>query len=260
MVRDVIIYHQRGTSDKKMVSNKTAVMVASSLAAIPLATLLVAITINRRSKSLRRHKFSGQTKSTTTGVTTTTTATERQQPKEKSLGQQPLSLQGSETNALTGTTSDRTITTKSTNDTTSAAVPSPIVPPSTSDSPVIVSDQTPKEEEVSVSDEARKAEESLKELIVTAVKEAKDSAKETEKRLKEQTINIAATADSKDIRSLGDNLDALVDLFEETMTEIRKESYDDQIKLLDNYKELLHMHIKVVNARSRMASKLKPGA
>ena len=259
MVRDVIIYHQRDTSDKKMVSNKTAVMVASSLAAIPLATLLVAITINRRSKSLRRHKFSGQTKSTTTGVTTTT-ATERQQPKEKSLGQQPLSLQGSETNALTGTTSDRTITTKSTNDTTSAAVPSPIVPPSTSDSPVIVSDQTPKEEEVSVSDEARKAEESLKELIVTAVKEAKDSAKETEKRLKEETINIAARADSKDIRSLGDNLDALVDLFEETMTEIRKESYDDQIKLLDNYKELLHMHIKVVNARSRMASKLKPGA
>jgi hypothetical protein len=243
-----------------MVSNKKAVMVASCLAAIPLATLLVAITINRRrSKSLRAHKFSGQTKSTT-GVTTTTTATERQQPKEKSPGQQPLSLQGSETKALTSTATDGTITTKSTTTTSSAAIPSPIVPSSTSDSPVIVSDQTPKEEEMSVSDEARKAEESLKELIVTAVKEAKDSANETGKRLKEQTINIAATADSKDIRSLGDNLDALVDLFEETMIEIRKQRYDDQIKLLDNYKGLLHTHIKVVNARSRMASKLKPGA
>jgi type III secretory pathway component EscV len=245
-----------------MVSNKKAVMVASCLAAIPLATLLVAITINRRrSKSLRAHKFSGQTKSTT-GVTTTA-ATERQQPKEKSPGQQPLSLQGSETKALTSTATDGTITTKSTTTTTttsSAAISSPIVPSSTSDSPVIVSDQTPKEEEMSVSDEARKAEESLKELIVTAVKEAKDSANETGKRLKEQTINIAATADSKDIRSLGDNLDALVDLFEETMIEIRKQRYDDQIKLLDNYKGLLHTHIKVVNARSRMASKLKPGA
>jgi type III secretory pathway component EscV len=242
-----------------MVSNKKAVMVASCLAAIPLATLLVAITINRRrSKSLRAHKFSGQTKSTT-GVTTTA-ATERQQPKEKSPGQQPLSLQGSETKALTSTATDGTITTKSTTTTSSAAISSPIVPSSTSDSPVIVSDQTPKEEEMSVSDEARKAEESLKELIVTAVKEAKDSANETGKRLKEQTINIAATADSKDIRSLGDNLDALVNLFEETMIEIRKQRYDDQIKLLDNYKGLLHTHIKVVNARSRMASKLKPGA
>jgi hypothetical protein len=100
----------------------------------------------------------------------------------------------------------------------------------------------------------------LKELIVTAVKEAKDSAKETGKRVKEQTVNIAATVDTKDIRSLGDNVDAFVNLFEETMTEIRKERYDDQIKLLDSYKELLQTHIKVVHARSRMASKLKPGA
>jgi F0F1-type ATP synthase beta subunit len=131
---------------------------------------------------------------------------------------------------------------------------------STSDSSAIVSPQTPKEEEISVSDEATKAGESLKEFIVTAIKEAKDSAKETGKRLKEQTINIATTVDSKDIRSLGDNVNASVDLFEETMTEIRKERYDEQIKLLDSYKDLLQTHIKVIDARSRMAKKLKPGA
>src|ERR687892_725074 len=74
------------------------------------------------------------------------------------------------------------------------------------------------------------------------------------------TSDIAATADSKDIRSLEDNVNALVSLFEETMTEIRKERYDEQIKLLDSYKDLLQTHIKVADARRRMASKLKPGA
>jgi hypothetical protein len=243
------------TSNKKMVPNKRTLIVASSLAAIPLATLLIATAIyKRRRKSLRTGAFLGQTKSTT-GVTT---ASDRQQLKEKSQGrQQPSPWQVSERKAVTSTT-NATITTKST--TTPAAVPSPMLPSSTSDSAVIVSHQTPKGQEVSVSDEARRVGESLKELIVTAVKEAKDSAKETGKRVKEQTVNIAATVDTKDIRSLGDNVDAFVNLFEETMTEIRKERYDDQIKLLDSYKELLQTHIKVVHARSRMASKLKPGA
>jgi hypothetical protein len=136
------------------------------------------------------------------------------------------------------------------------------VPSSTSDSSAIISSssQTPKEEEISVSDEARKAGESLKELIVTAIKEAKDSAKGTGKRLKEQTIDIASTVDTKDVRSLGDNVKASVQLFEEIMIEIRKERYNEQIKLLDGYKDLLQTHIKVLDARGRMASKLKPGA
>jgi DNA-binding XRE family transcriptional regulator len=52
----------------------------------------------------------------------------------------------------------------------------------------------------------------------------------------------------------------LVGLFEETMIEIRKERYDQQIKLLDSYKDLLQKHIKVIDARGRMARKLKRGA
>jgi hypothetical protein len=257
------IYQQVETSDKKMVPNKRTLIVASSLAAIPLATVLVATAIyRRRRKSLRTSAFLGQTKSTTSVITTT--ANDRPELKEKSQGQQPSPWEVSETKVVTSaTTGNATITTKSTTTTTTttpAAVPSPIMPSSTSDSAVIVSHQTPKEKQMSVSDEARKAGESLKELIVTAVKEAKDSAKETGKRVKEQTINIAPTVDAKDIRSLEDNVDALANLFEETMTEIRKEHYDDQIKLLDSYKELLQTHIKVLRARSRMASKLKPGA
>ena len=138
------------------------------------------------------------------------------------------------------------------------------MPSSTSGSTVIVSSssspQTSREEEISVSDEAKKAGESLKELIVTAIKEAKDSATGTGKHLKEQTIDIAAKADSKDIHSLRDNVNVSVGLFEEMMIEIRKERYNEQIKLLDSYKDLLQTHIKVANARRKMASKLKPGA
>jgi hypothetical protein len=55
-------------------------------------------------------------------------------------------------------------------------------------------------------------------------------------------------------------MNPLVTLFEETMTEIRKESYNRQIELLESYKDLLRTHIKVVNARRKMASKLRPGA
>jgi hypothetical protein len=252
-----------------MMPNKRRLILASSLASISLATMLVAYAIQRRRhKSPRTRGFLGQSKSTTDVDTNIATDRRQQQLKEKSQGQQPTLWQGSETKAVTKTTSrstNATITTKNTTTTaTPAVVPSPVVSSSTSssssDSTVIVSHQTPKEEETSLSDEAKKAGGSLKELIVTAVKEAKDSAKQTGKRVKEETINIAATVDSKDIRSLGGNVDALVDLFEETMSEIRKEGYDDQIKLLDSYKQLLQTDLKVVHARSRMASKLKPGA
>jgi hypothetical protein len=249
---------------RKMALNKKALMIASSLAAISLTIALIAAVSHRgrRHKLLQSRGFLEQTRSKRSVIITI--PTHSQQPKEKLKAQPQSPWQGSQTKAATATTAaiptNTTVTAKDTT-TPPAAVPSPMVPSSTSDSAVIVpSPQAPKEEEISVSDEARKAGESLKELIVTAIKEAKDSAKETGKRLKEQTINVASTVDSKDIRSLGDNVNASVDLFEETMTEIRKERYDEQIKLLDSYKDLLQTQIKAVDARGRMASKLKPGA
>jgi hypothetical protein len=254
---------------RKRMLNKRTVIVASSLAAIPLTAMIIATAIHRRRrKSLETGRFSGQTRSKANVITTTTTTAviDRQQQKEKSQAQLQPSSQGSETKAAAMTTTAATISTNTTiatkDITTPAVVPSPTGPSGTTDSAVITpsSYQTPQEEEISVSDEAKKSGESLKELIVTAVKEAKDSAKGTGKRLREQTINIATTTDSKDIHTLGDNVNALVGLFEETMIEIRKERYDQQIKLLDSYKDLLQKHIKVIDARGRMARKLKPGA
>jgi hypothetical protein len=244
-----------------MVSNKKILILASSVATISLATLLVATALHRRRhESPRTQGFLEQTRSTK-GVNTTS-AIHREQLKEKSSESKPTPWQESKTKAVKRfTTNNATVISKNT---TPVAVPSPPVPSSTSDSAVMAdsssSSQTPIEEEISVSDEAKKSGESLKEMIVTAIKEAKDSAKGTGKRLKEQTINIAATTDSKDIHSLGDNVNALAGLFEETMIEIRKERYDEQIKLLDSYKDLLQKHIKVIDARGRMARKLKSGA
>lgn len=121
--------------------------------------------------------------------------------------------------------------------------------------------QTPKDQEISISDDAKKAGESLKEWIAAAIKDAKDSTKGTGKRPKEETIGDAAPTDSKeDIQSLGDTLSTLAGLFEKTMIEIRKEGYNEQIKLLQSYEELLQTQIKVVKARGTMARKLKPGA
>jgi hypothetical protein len=255
---------------RKRMLNKRTVIVASTLVAIPLTAIIIATAIHRRRrKSLETSRFSGQTRSTANVITTAAAVIDRQQQKEKSQAQLQPSSQGSETKAAAMTATAATISTNTTiatkediTTTPAAVVPSPMGPSGNPDSAIITpsSYQTPEEEEISVSDEAKKSGESLKDLIVTAIKEAKDSAKGTGKRLKEQTINIAATTDSKDIHSLGDNVNALVGLFEETMIEIRKERYDQQIKLLDSYKDLLQKHIKVIDARGRMARKLKRGA
>jgi hypothetical protein len=250
--------------------NKRAVIIASFITAIPLTAVLIAAATNRiRHKSLQTSGLLGQTTSKRSIITT---ATHNQLQKEKPQAQSRPPWQGSSTKKTekkTTTTIAATVISTDTivddkDITNTVEVSSAMVPSSTSDSTVIVSPspspQTSKEEEISVSVEARKAGESLKELVVTAIKEAKDSATGTGKQLKEQTIDIAVTADSKDIHSLEDNVSALVSLFEETIIEIRKERYDEQIKLLDSYKDLLRTHIKVADARRRMASKLKPGA
>jgi len=256
---------------KSTLNKRAVIIVASSLAAISLTAVLIAAATQKGGrKSLQTRGFLDQTRSKKS-VITTTVVTHSQQQKEKPQPQLQSPWQGSETNKQTATP---TTTAAAVISTTNASIddkditPPEVVLSSTvrsnaSDREVIVSSsspQTSREEEISVSDEAKKARESLKELIVTAIKEAKDSAMGTGKQLKEQTIDIAAKADSKDIHSLRDNVNVSVGLFEEMMIEIRKERYNEQIKLLDSYKDLLQTHIKVANARRKMASKLKPGA
>jgi hypothetical protein len=256
-----------------MAINKRALVIASSIAAIPLTIALIAAASHRgrKHKVLQSKGFFEQTNPKASVITTV--VTHSQQQKEKPQPQPQSPWQGSETNKQTATATTTAAAITSTANasiddrdiTPPEVVLSSTVPSSTSGSTVIVSrssPQTSREEEVSLSDEAKKTGESLKELVVTAIKEARDSAMGTGigKQLKEQTIDIAAKADSKDIHSLRDNVNVSVGLFEEMMIEIRKERYNEQIKLLDSYKDLLQRQIKVADARRRMANKLKPGA
>jgi mRNA-degrading endonuclease toxin of MazEF toxin-antitoxin module len=257
---------------KSTLNKRAVIIVASSLAAISLTAVLIAAATQKGGrKPLQTRGLLDQTRSKKSVITTV--VTHSQQQKEKQLLQPQSPWQGSETNKQTATATTTAAAIVSTTNasiddkdiTPPEVVLSSTVPSSTPGSTVIVSSsssstQTSREEEISVSDEAKKAGESLKELIVTAIKEAKDSATGTGKQLKEQTIDIAAKADSKDIHSLRDNVNVSVGLFEEMMIEIRKERYNEQIKLLDSYKDLLQTHIKVANARRKMASKLKPGS
>jgi hypothetical protein len=117
---------------------------------------------------------------------------------------------------------------------------------------------TPEEE--SVSAKAKEAGRSLKDLVYSLGKRTKEVTEEKTKELKAQSLDVGATTDARDIQHLGSNVEGLVTVFEDTMTEIRKEPYDEQEKLLVGYKKLLEEQINVINSRLAMAKRLKPGA
>jgi hypothetical protein len=117
---------------------------------------------------------------------------------------------------------------------------------------------TPEEE--SVSTKAREAGRSLKELMSSLGRKTKEVTEEKARELKAQSVDISAKTDARDIQHLGDDVEKLITVFEDTMTEIRKEPYDEQEKLLVGYRKLLEEQINVINARLSMAKRLKPGA
>jgi hypothetical protein len=123
-----------------------------------------------------------------------------------------------------------------------------------------VQTETATSEEESVSTKAREAGRSLKDLIYSLGRKTKEVTEETARELKEQSVDISTKTDAQDIHHLGDDVEKLITVFEDTMTEIRKEPYDEQEKLLVGYKKLLEEQINVINARLSMAKRLKPGA
>jgi len=117
---------------------------------------------------------------------------------------------------------------------------------------------TPEEETVSA--KAKEAGRSLKELAYSVGRKTKEVTKEKTEELKAKSVDISATTDARDIQHLGSNVEGLITVFEDTMTAIRKEPYDEQEKLLVGYRKLLAEQINVINARLAMAKRLKPGA
>jgi hypothetical protein len=123
-----------------------------------------------------------------------------------------------------------------------------------------VQSETATSDEESVSAKARDAGKSLKDLIYSLGKKTKEVTEEKARELKAQSVDISTKTDAQDIQHLGDEVEKLITVFEDTMTEIRNEPYDEQEKLLVGYKKLLEEQINVINARLSMAKRLKPGA
>jgi membrane protein YdbS with pleckstrin-like domain len=235
------------------VFNARTLIVASSIAAIPIIAGSLYVTIYQKRRRRRTKALSidsgGEPKQRKTEkiipMQSLETIEQQQQPLQKVEKSQIRTAGTAAAVASSIEASKERSTTITTTTTTSTAVP--------------MQEQQRISSEAPVSTKARQAGESLKELFVTAAREAKGSAKKTGRRLKEQTVDIAATADSKDIRSLGSDVENMTGLFEDMMAEIRKEGYDEQVTLLDSYKRLLQKQIRVLDAGRKLASKLKPG-
>lgn len=238
------------------VFNARTLIVASSIAAIPIIGGLLYVTIYQKRRRRRRTKAL----SIDSGGEPKQRQTEKIIPMQtlEPIGQQQPLQKVEKSQIRTAVTAAAAAVASSIE--ASKERPTTITTTTTTSTAVPMQEQQRISPEAPVSTKARQAGESLKELFVTAAREAKGSAKKTGKRLKEQTVDIAATADSKDIHSLGSDVENMTGLFEDMIAEIRKEGYDEQVTLLDSYKRLLQKQIRVLDARRKLASKLKPGA
>ena len=118
----------------------------------------------------------------------------------------------------------------------------------------------PSPEEESISARARDVGQSLRDLVTYMGQKAKVITEQGTTGLKAQADQIAdldLKKDARDIQNLGSNIDNIINVFEDIMTDIRKERYSEQQRLLVGYKKLLEEQINVIEARLKMAKRLK---
>jgi hypothetical protein len=118
----------------------------------------------------------------------------------------------------------------------------------------------PSPEEESISARAKDVGQSLRELVTYMGQKTKAISEQSTTSLKAQADQIAdldLKKDARDIQNLGSNIDNIINVFEDIMTDIRKERYSEQQRLLVGYKKLLEEQINVIDARLKMAKRLK---
>jgi hypothetical protein len=116
------------------------------------------------------------------------------------------------------------------------------------------------EEETDLTTRARNAGDVLYDSVLLSLDKAGRKSAEKAKEVITRDINpaaIAAKKDAQDIAALGESVEGLARTFESLMTEIRKQPYSEQVRLLTGYKKLLKEQIKVVDSRINMAKRLK---
>lgn len=107
---------------------------------------------------------------------------------------------------------------------------------------------------------AKRANDAVLDMITAAVDKAKAVASSKAKEVMAKPLDpgiIAATKDANDISALGGMVEGLARTFEDTMTEVRKYPYTEQVDLLKGYKKLLEEQINVIDSRLHLAKRLK---
>ena len=122
---------------------------------------------------------------------------------------------------------------------------------------------TVKEEEQNeenLSTKAKRAADSFRDLVTSATHKAKDvTAQKTKEIASVKDVDLssmAAAKDARDISTLGPMVEELAKHFEGTMTEIEKQSYNEQTELLIGYKKLLEEQVKVIDARMHYVKRI----
>jgi hypothetical protein len=111
-------------------------------------------------------------------------------------------------------------------------------------------------EDESISAKAKEAGQSFKDFLVTLGKKATVITEEKTIETRNESLDIGAKRDSQAIQTLGANVEKAITVFEDTITDLRKESYDEQAQILTGYKKLIQEQINVINARLSMVKKL----
>jgi hypothetical protein len=114
------------------------------------------------------------------------------------------------------------------------------------------------EDDESISAKAKEAGQSFKDFIVTFGKKAMAITEEKTIKTTNESLDIGAKKDSQAIQTLGTNVEKAITVFEDTITDLRKESYNEQAQILTGYKKLIQEQINVINARLSMIKRIKP--
>jgi hypothetical protein len=112
-------------------------------------------------------------------------------------------------------------------------------------------------EDESISAKAKEAGQSFKDFLVTLGKKATVITEEKTIETRNESLDIGAKRDSQAIQTLGANVEKAITVFEDTITDLRKESYDEQAQILTGYKKLIQEQINVINARLSMVKRIK---
>jgi hypothetical protein len=121
-----------------------------------------------------------------------------------------------------------------------------------------VDEEQRQQNQESISNRLKEAGVSFKEMVTSLGKKAKTVTEEKTLQLKDKSAQTISPTrrDAHDIEALGINVETVIRSFEETMTKIERQEYDEQEKLLNGYKKLLEEQINVINRRTQMVKRL----